>query len=387
MEFRESVNAVETCLKELQENHHDVVLYGAGYCGHEALSLMAAHNIPVRAVCDDFRVGEKLDGYPILRMKDVPIAPQTVIFITSGFNAKMKERLKALGLFSHYREMDFGRYDGEKENAAYFKAHVKELTEAWALLSDERSCANLQNLVNYRISRDLRYLAGMEEANQYFPPKDDFSVSWGGRDVFLDLGAYDGDSLRAFIKYVGGRYQKIIAIEASRKNYERLLENTRELANVHCIHIGIYKEQAQLSFEINDAKNSFASEAGTALINVDSVDHILAGEKVTTVKMDIEGAEYDALLGMKDTLKAHPILMVSMYHKVEDLFRLQLLIEKMCPGVYHYYIRHYSPTIIETVLYAVPKEREAMRHTGGRKNHAARDKREIEGWNKKNSAE
>ncbi len=361
MEIRENVNAVAVCLKELKENHKDVILYGAGYCGHEALSLMAAHKIPVRAVCDDFRAGEDLDGHTILRLDEVRPASQTVIFITSGFNAKMRERLKELGLLSYYREMDFGRYDGEKENAAYFKAHEKELNEAWVLLSDERSRTNLQNLVNYRISRDLRYLTGMEETNQYFPPKDDFSVSRGGTDVFLDLGAYDGDSLRAFIQYVGGKYRKIIAVEASRKNYERLVENTRELANIRCINLGVYKEKAQISFEVNDAKNSFASKTGTAVIDVDSVDHILAGEKVTMVKMDIEGAEYDALLGMKGTLRFHPILMVSMYHKVEDLFRLQLLIEKMCPGVYHYYIRHYSPTIIETVLYAVPKDMQQKR--------------------------
>ena len=361
MEIRENVNAVAVCLKELKENHKDVILYGAGYCGHEALSMMAAHKIPVRAVCDDFRAGEDLDGHTILRLDEVRPASQTVIFITSGFNAKMRERLKELGLLSYYREMDFGRYDGKKENAAYFKAHEKELNEAWVLLSDERSRTNLQNLVNYRISRDLRYLTGMEETNQYFPPKDDFSVSRGGTDVFLDLGAYDGDSLRAFIQYVGGKYRKIIAVEASRKNYERLVENTRELANIRCINLGVYKEKAQISFEVNDAKNSFASKTGTAVIDVDSVDHILAGEKVTMVKMDIEGAEYDALLGMKGTLRFHPILMVSMYHKVEDLFRLQLLIEKMCPGVYHYYIRHYSPTIIETVLYAVPKDMQQKR--------------------------
>ena len=91
------------------------------------------------------------------------------------------------------------------------------------------------------------------------------------------------------------------------------------------------------------------------MLEVDTVDHILNGEVVTTIKMDIEGAEYDAILGMEKTLENHPVLMVSIYHKVEDLFRLQLLIEKMCPNAYDYYIRHYSPTVIETVLYAVPK--------------------------------
>ena len=218
-------------------------------------------------------------------------------------------------------------------------------------------------MVSYRISRDLQCLAGMEEKNQYFPPKEEISVLWDGEDVFLDLGSYDGDSLRGFIEYTGGKYKKIIAVEASCKNYEMLVKNTARLPHVQCINIGIYKEKSQIRFEVNDAKNSFASEDGTAVLDVDSVDHILNGETVTTVKMDIEGAEYDAILGMEKTLQNHPVLMVSIYHKVEDLFRLQLLIEKMCPNVYDYYIRHYSPTVIETVLYAVPKSKSSKRLT------------------------
>ena len=180
---------------------------------------------------------------------------------------------------------------------------------------------------------------------------------WDGADVFLDLGAYDGDSLRGFIDYTGDQYKKIIAVEASRKNYEMLVKNTEMLPRVQCVNIGIHKEKGQIRFEVSDAKNSFASADGADVLDVDSVDHILNSEAVTTIKMDIEGAEYDAILGMEQTLRNHPVLMVSIYHKVEDLFRLQLLIEKMCPNTYDYYIRHYSPTIIETVLYAVPKEK------------------------------
>lgn len=357
MEIRDSVNAVPECLKQLKADGNDVILYGAGYCGHEALSLMRQYGIPVRAVCDDFRAGEELDGYAIVRLDDVHPDNHTVIFITSGFNAKMKQRLGELDFLSHYREVDFGRYDADKENPSYFKEHESELKQAWNLLADDRSREVLQNLVNYRISRDLKYLANLEENNQYFPPKDEISILWDGEDVFLDLGAYDGDSLRGFIAYADDKYKKIIAVEASRKNYEMLVKNAESLPHVQCINIGVYKERSQVRFEVNDAKNSFATEDGTAVLEVDSVDHILNGEAVTTIKMDIEGAEYDAILGMEKTLQNHPVLMVSIYHKVEDLFRLQLLIEKMCPNVYDYYIRHYSPTVIETVLYAVPKNK------------------------------
>ena len=355
MEIRDSINAVPECLKKLKADGNDVILYGAGYCGHEALSLMRQHGIHVRAVCDDFRAGEVLDGYTIVRLDDICPDEKTVIFITSGFNAKMKQRIEKLGLLSYYREIDFGRYDADKENPAYFKEHEAELNQAWSLLADEKSRNVLQNLVNYRISRDLKFLAGMEEKNQYFPPKDEIPVLWDGADVFLDLGAYDGDSLRGFIDYTGDQYKKIIAVEASRKNYEMLVKNTEMLPRVQCVNIGIHKEKGQIRFEVSDAKNSFASADGADVLDVDSVDHILNSEAVTTIKMDIEGAEYDAVLGMEQTLRNHPVLMVSIYHKVEDLFRLQLLIEKMCPNTYDYYIRHYSPTIIETVLYAVPK--------------------------------
>jgi len=71
MEIRDSVNAVPECLKQLKAGNNDVILYGAGYCGHEAISLMEQYGIPVRSVCDDFRAGEMLDGYQIVRLDDV----------------------------------------------------------------------------------------------------------------------------------------------------------------------------------------------------------------------------------------------------------------------------------------------------------------------------
>ena len=148
MEILDGINAVPECLKTLKADGNDVILYGAGYCGHEALSLMTQYGIPVRSICDDFRAGEMLDGHGIVRLDEVSPDAKTVIFITSGFNAKMKQRIEKLGLLSYYREIDFGRYDAEKENPAYFKAHEAELNRAWSLLADEKSRKVLQNLVS-----------------------------------------------------------------------------------------------------------------------------------------------------------------------------------------------------------------------------------------------
>ena len=72
--------------------------------------------------------------------------------------------------------------------------------------------------------------------------------------------------------------------------------------------------------------------------------------------MDIEGAEYEAIGGAQETIKKYkPVMAVSVYHFTEDLFRLCLEIEEIIPDQYDYFLRHYSPTMIETILYAVPK--------------------------------
>ena len=308
------------------------------------------------AVCDDNREGEFLANIQITSIDKIRYSPEIVIFITSGFNKIMKQHLEQLGLIGLYREIDFGRYDGGKENVEYFRKHRREVNTAYALLSDTKSKKVFTNLINYRISRKLSFLDGLEEENQYYPREKMLDLSREQGYTFLDLGAYDGDSILEFMKYVHSKYNRIIAVEASEKNYKMLLANMADIPNIECHNIGVYKEKTQLHFMVSDAKNTFASDVGETVLAVDTVDNIVQKQPISFIKMDIEGAEYDALLGAQETIKRNtPILAVSVYHKVEDLFRLILLIQKIHPH-YDYYLRHYSPTVIETVLYAVPQK-------------------------------
>lgn len=349
-------NNVILAIKELQKTKKKVVLYGAGYCGLETLTLMRKHHILVVAVCDDNREGEFLDNLRITSIDKIQHSYGIVIFITSGFNKIMKQRLVQLGLIDLYKEIDFGRYDENKENLEYFREHRQEINTAYTLLSDVKSKTIFINLMNYRVSRKLHFLDGLEEDNQYYPREKILNFSFEPDHIFLDLGAYDGDSILEFVKYVHGRYNRIFAVEASEKNYKNLLVNTADTPNIECYNIGVYKEKTQLHFMVSDAKNTFATDEGTTVLAVDTVDNIVQAKPISFIKMDIEGAEYNALLGAQETIKSNtPILAISVYHKVEDLFRLLLLIQKIHPK-YDYYLRHYSPTVIETILYAVPRE-------------------------------
>ncbi len=353
--FKDVENHNEQLLIQLKEQHRKVVLYGAGYCGQETEKILRAHDIPVAAVCDDLRNGETMNGHKICTLSDLTVDEDSAILVTSGYQAKMKQNLADHGLMDVYFPSDFGRYEPEKENFSYFQQHERELEEAYGLLSDDLSRKIFRQLIAYRISREPGLMEPFEECHQYFPTEGELDLR-KYNDCFLDLGAYDGDSIRGFIAYAG-TYRKIIAVEASEKNYQMLLEKTKGLAGVECHCVGIWRERGQLHFTVSEAKNSFASEEGSTVLDVDSVDDIMNGRPVSFIKMDIEGAEYDALLGAKETIaRNRPAMAISVYHTVDDLYRLQLKIEQLSSrgGQYRYYLRHYSPTIIETVLYVVP---------------------------------
>ena len=57
------------------------------------------------------------------------------------------------------------------------------------------------------------------------------------------------------------------------------------------------------------------------------------------IKYDVEGAEKQALLGSIATIRrCRPALLVSLYHRTEDLFALPLLVHQICPS-YRFYLR------------------------------------------------
>jgi hypothetical protein len=80
-------------------------------------------------------------------------------------------------------------------------------------------------------------------------------------------------------------------------------------------------------------------------------------EKVDFIKMDIEGAEANALVGAQKTIaKFRPKLAICVYHKKDDFYSIPTLINQICPD-YSFHLDHYTIHREETVLYAAPKDR------------------------------
>lgn len=175
-----------------------------------------------------------------------------------------------------------------------------------------------------------------------------------GHEIFVDAGCYDGENSRMFVKWAGNVRKTIYAFEPDQNNFQKCQDVLEELDGIsyQLIPKGLWSSDGVLDFCANANEGSRFCTGGGADIPVTSLDTIIDG-KVTFIKMDIEGAEYEALRGAKDLIRRYkPRLAISIYHKAEDIWELPELILSFCAD-YTFYLRHYSLSGEETVLYAV----------------------------------
>jgi FkbM family methyltransferase len=201
----------------------------------------------------------------------------------------------------------------------------------------------------------MKYLPPVFDRTQYFP-KGMFEFS--RHESYFDCGAFTGDTIAGFLDAVGGSYRHIWAAEPDRSNCEQLAKYVDEakLADVDIINKGIYAYAGKLPFRENGTMLSRISEDAENYIEVDTIDHITGGAPVTYIKMDVEGAELQALKGAEQTIRDHrPVLGISIYHKRRDLIDIPRYIKEIVPE-YRFRFRVHKKLAIDTVLYATVKQ-------------------------------
>jgi FkbM family methyltransferase len=174
-------------------------------------------------------------------------------------------------------------------------------------------------------------------------------------EVFVDAGSFDGRTAQIFAELCQGKCKKIYAFEPDDKNGILCEKTLAEIPGIsyEVVKKGLWNESDVLHFTSFSNGASKVDEVGTIEIPVIDLDSVAGNEKVTFIKMDIEGSEYCALEGAKETIrKSRPKLAISIYHKSEDIWMLPLEILKINPD-YTFYLRHYSIASAETVLFAV----------------------------------
>lgn len=155
--------------------------------------------------------------------------------------------------------------------------------------------------------------------------------------------------MRQFKKVTKNHYGKIVAFEPDHDNVQVLKKTNK---NIVVIEAAVYNKNTELFFQTGDGSSSRVSDEGIK-VSARAIDSVKECRDASFIKMDIEGSEFEALLGAKNTIFTNkPVLAICIYHSDEDMLRILELIKSWELG-YKFFVRHHAQKISETVLYAV----------------------------------
>ncbi len=222
----------------------------------------------------------------------------------------------------------------------FAREHAEELRAVYALLADSESRKIFENTVYYKISGDIKYLrlAESDKSEVYSSLLDAKSIR-----SYADLGAYNGDTVRELLSF-DEKLCRVWAFEPDRRSFRKLSEYCESISTptVTRINAAAWSTDATLTFGDEGNRNSGLFARGKAVeVNATSLDRVLCGERVDYIKYDVEGSEHEAIMGSVQTIKlCRPRLLVSLYHRSEDIFALPLLLHSI-DSSYSLYLRRY----------------------------------------------
>lgn len=357
------------CL-DVVKNSNRVLIFGAGVGGAALFKILKNNNLEnkVLAFADNnpLKIGKNYcDNNLII------VAPEEIkkygedcsVIIASSAYDKIKDQLIGYGLMEkNIYLFNFAFMDFEYTDGSFIQDHLDDFNRAYQKMADEKSKRIFVNILNYRITKEQKVLEELskdvdDENYQYF---DKELFSFETNEVFLDVGAYIGDTYKAFSEFYDC-WDEYIGFEADEKVYMELkdtISNFGEKGKRSLYNLAAWDKKEKLHFSMNPGSSAISpNDKGTFEVQAERVDDVI-GKAVSFVKMDIEGAEYNALCGMRNLIqKNRPVIAVCVYHRRDDFYRLTDLIEEMVPNEYTYFFRQYRYTPTETVCYAVPKRR------------------------------
>ena len=361
------INEENTLWEYLKTAGKPVVLYGTGDGADKVLARLAETGVPVSGIfaSDEFVRGQQFHGFTVQAYSELMVLQKKVIVLIAFASElpDVMERFYKLASVHETYAPHVPVFSGEETvTAAWIKKYERELQTVYERLADAVSRETFASVLNYKLSGKLSYLQACT-TNRAEDLRTIFSFS--GEETYLDLGAYNGDTVQEFLQLTHGRYKKIIALEPDPKNFKKLTDFVRqnELKHITCLQAGVWNDCGSLELNGKGGRQSTfweADRSGFATqnlsqtcsmkkkvkkqqVNVVSVDAVLGNDHADYMKFDVEGVEKEALEGaaghlVPDGNGALPKLLVAAYHHDEDLFALPLLLWKLQPE-YKIYLR------------------------------------------------
>ena len=348
----------------LEATDKKIVLYGMGDGAEKIKAVLDGRGVEIADIMasDDFVRGQSFMGHRVKKLSEIEEEYGDGFLILICFGSKLPEVVEHIYEIAKKHELyapnvpvvGDGVFDLE-----YAKANRDELQKVYKMLADEQSKKVFENVIRYKLSGDINYLKECET-----PSDEKFDLlNIGTEETVVDLGAYDGDTLVEFLNGTSMQFKKLYAMEPDHKNYRKLKRKLYMIGSalLEPYNAGAWDEDTTVTFNMRAGRGSTAAGSSKPQrsvhfrdIKMMKTDTMLRGDAATYIKIDVEGAEENALRGAKETIvNFRPKLNVAVYHRNEDMFKLPLLISEL-NRKYKFYLRHhpYVPDW-DTNLYCV----------------------------------
>lgn len=321
----------------LKESGLPVFIYGMGDGCEKVLKSFECFGITPAGIfaSDDFKRDKVFHGFKIMGMTELENSIKDFA-VACAFGTSLPEIMERIEGLAQRHLLVFpetavaGDVMFEKDELL---KRAGDIEKVYALLADERSRKTFADVLRFRISGDIRYLAEYSDSDEVYD-----LLELGDDEIYADLGAYNGDTVESFVKYTGGRYRRIYAVEPSKKNYEKCDKRCEGLADTEVINAAVSDRDGTAYFTKGAGRQQMLTDSGVP-VTVRSLDSILDGGECTFIKYDVEGADRAALLGSRETiLKYCPKIRTGIYHRPYDILDIPMLLREMQP-LYRLYMR------------------------------------------------
>lgn len=341
------------CLKNIELKNKEIFLFGAGRVGRDVFdNLKGNYNISGFVDNNSKLWGKFVDGIPVFAPDEVLRRNDCFVIITiiSKYCNAVRKQLCDIGVknttwLEYLLFVNKDKFNFVLENQ----------------LCDTFSKVTYLKLILAQITGNREYRNQVFCRNQYFAlPEFNMPLH---REIFVDCGAYVGDTIEDYIRARRGSVNKIIAFEPNERIFHALKSRRNRLVEEWTLNksnikierkaLGRSSDTCSMLVGINGEAAARIDDASKGEIDMVSLDEYLADvvREPLFIKVDIEGYEKMMLYGAMKLIKERkPLIAISIYHKSEDLYEIPLLIKSWNPD-YKMSIRSHMPDDMEIVLY------------------------------------
>lgn len=368
-------NAIEYSLERgsfnslnIIENAKNVCVFGLGTYFNEAFSsqdMKKKFHVNLLSDNDPDKWGKTFESIKCIPPYELTNYESLVVIIMLGNPVPVEKQLKDLGIqFIYHVNLMLDEIMNIPRSRGWFMKEIDDIKKVYSLFHDDRSKKIYVNGLCNRIAPAFSELTWEElfcDEEQYFYQE---YFKFHSNETFVDCGSYTGDTILKFCDIVK-KYKEIWGFELDKDNFDQMVSNLKNIdGSIHLHNCGVWNENCVLDYGHGSSTNEPSSgislyktePSANNLIQqaqVKRLDDVLKSRNVTYIKMDVEGAEMNALLGAEHIIRTQrPRLSVCVYHKVSDFWQIPLLLKKF-NHEYKFVLRHYTKTSCEdTVLYA-----------------------------------